>query len=128
MGALVWLLIPAVAAVFAAIWARWAVRKRVTHDGASLAGYERFRAAMETVPDKPARPAPAEAGTDPQEAAEAAGTPAGAPGERGGRRRRIILSGHGAGGGHRRRTAAAQAAVGAGEEDSPKRPVTRSFP
>jgi hypothetical protein len=135
----VWLLIPAVAAVFAAIWARWAARKRTTHDGASLAGYERFRAAMEAVPDKSGRPAPAEpaadaepdagapAATGPAAPAAAAEQPAGA-GDGGGRRRRIVVSGHGAEAGHRRRTAAAQAAVGGGEEDSPKEPVSRSVP
>ncbi|WP_329141395.1 hypothetical protein OG552_24155 [Streptomyces sp. NBC_01476] len=47
MGALVWLLIPLAAAVLAAIWGHWAARRRVTGDGDSLAGYERFRAAME---------------------------------------------------------------------------------
>ncbi|WP_335977336.1 hypothetical protein [Streptomyces sp. CA2R106] len=47
MAALTWLLIPVAAAVAAAIWARWAVRRRRTGDGASLAGYERFRQAMQ---------------------------------------------------------------------------------
>jgi hypothetical protein len=42
------LLIPLAAAVVAAFWGRWAARHRSTGDGASLAGYERFRAAMET--------------------------------------------------------------------------------
>lgn len=50
MAALVWLVIPVVAVVAAAIWGRWAGRRRVTGDGASLAGYERFRVAMEKAP------------------------------------------------------------------------------
>jgi hypothetical protein len=41
------LLIPLAAAIVAALWGRWAARHRATGDGASLAGYERFRAAME---------------------------------------------------------------------------------
>jgi hypothetical protein len=49
VAALAWLLIPLAGAVAAAVWARWAARHRSTGDGASLAGYERFRAAMETV-------------------------------------------------------------------------------
>ncbi|MDX6355977.1 MAG: hypothetical protein QOF98_2880 [Streptomyces sp.] len=48
MAALAWLLIPLAAAVVAALWGRWAARHRSTGDGASLAGYERFRTAMET--------------------------------------------------------------------------------
>lgn len=48
MGALAWLVIPVVAAIAAAVWAGWAARApRATGDGASLAGYERFRQAME---------------------------------------------------------------------------------
>lgn len=47
MAALAWLLIPLLAAVFAAVWARWASHTRTTGDGASLAGYERFRQAMQ---------------------------------------------------------------------------------
>lgn len=47
MAALAWLLIPLAAAVAAAIWGRWAARRRTTGDGASLAGYERFREAMQ---------------------------------------------------------------------------------
>jgi hypothetical protein len=55
------LLIPVAAAVAAAIWARWAVRRRRTGDGASLAGYERFRQAMQAtavVPSAAASAAP----------------------------------------------------------------------
>jgi hypothetical protein len=48
------LLIPLVAAVAAAIWGRWAARRRSTGDGASLAGYERFRQAMQTSSVTPA--------------------------------------------------------------------------
>jgi hypothetical protein len=47
MAALAWLLIPVVAAIVAAVWARWATRDRKIGDVAELAGYERFRAAME---------------------------------------------------------------------------------
>lgn len=47
MAALAWLLIPLAAAVVAAFWGRWAARHRSTGDGASLAGYERFRQAMQ---------------------------------------------------------------------------------
>jgi hypothetical protein len=48
------LLIPLAAAVAAAIWGRWAARRRTTGDGASLAGYERFRQAMQTSSAAPA--------------------------------------------------------------------------
>ncbi|MEU6351683.1 hypothetical protein ABZ896_20455 [Streptomyces sp. NPDC047072] len=48
MGALVWLLIPFVAAVAAGLWGSWATRtRRVRSDGPELDGYARFRAAME---------------------------------------------------------------------------------
>lgn len=47
MAALAWLLIPLVAAIVAAVWGSWAARTRATGDGASLAGYERFREAMQ---------------------------------------------------------------------------------
>ena len=47
MAAVAWLLIPVVAAVGAGLWARWATRKRKTGDVAELAGYARFREAME---------------------------------------------------------------------------------
>lgn len=54
MAALAWLVIPFVAAVCAAVWARWASHARSTGDGASLAGYERFRQAMQPEPaEKP---------------------------------------------------------------------------
>ncbi|MER7666346.1 MULTISPECIES: hypothetical protein [unclassified Streptomyces] len=47
MAALAWLLIPLFAAVGAAIWGSWAQRNRTTGDVAELAGYARFRDAME---------------------------------------------------------------------------------
>jgi hypothetical protein len=47
MASLAWLLIPLVAAIGAAIWASWAARDRTVGDGHELAGYERFREAME---------------------------------------------------------------------------------
>lgn len=47
MAVLVWLAIPVVAAIAAAVWGGWATRTRSTGDGASLAGYERFREAMQ---------------------------------------------------------------------------------
>ncbi|MDJ1135598.1 hypothetical protein [Streptomyces iconiensis] len=48
MAALAWLLIPVVAAVAAGLWGSWAGRRRTTTpDAAGVAGYERFRAAME---------------------------------------------------------------------------------
>ncbi|MEW1658461.1 MULTISPECIES: hypothetical protein [unclassified Streptomyces] len=47
MGALLWLLIPVLAGLAAAMWSSWAMRHRKSGDGAELAGYARFRAAME---------------------------------------------------------------------------------
>ncbi|MGW1838920.1 hypothetical protein [Streptomyces sp. BBFR2] len=48
MGALLWLLIPVLAALAAVLWSTWAQRNRKSGgDIAELAGYERFRAAME---------------------------------------------------------------------------------
>ncbi|UNS98843.1 hypothetical protein MMF93_22020 [Streptomyces tubbatahanensis] len=48
MAALAWLLIPVVAAVAASLWGSWAGRRRAkTPDAVGVAGYERFRAAME---------------------------------------------------------------------------------
>ncbi|MGW7421154.1 hypothetical protein ACWGJB_13970 [Streptomyces sp. NPDC054813] len=48
MGALVWLLIPLVAAVAAGLWGSWASRTRSARsDGPELDGYARFREAME---------------------------------------------------------------------------------
>lgn len=47
MGALLWLLIPVGAGLVAAVWSSWAMRNRKTGDVAELAGYARFRDAME---------------------------------------------------------------------------------
>ncbi len=47
MAVLAWLLIPLFAVVGAAIWASWASRNRTAGDVAELAGYARFRDAME---------------------------------------------------------------------------------
>ncbi|MFE5516026.1 hypothetical protein ACFQ9J_36445 [Streptomyces sp. NPDC056529] len=47
MAALAWLLIPLFAVVGAAIWGSWASRNKTTGDVAELAGYARFRDAME---------------------------------------------------------------------------------
>jgi hypothetical protein len=48
MGALAWLIIPAAAAVLASMWALWAARApKSAGDPASLAGHQRFLAAME---------------------------------------------------------------------------------
>ncbi|MFJ9039459.1 hypothetical protein ACIRF8_23020 [Streptomyces sp. NPDC102406] len=48
MAALLWLLIPVIAAVGAALWGSWAGRHRhKAGDVNELSGYERFREAME---------------------------------------------------------------------------------
>jgi hypothetical protein len=48
MAALSWLLIPILATVVASAWSSWASRRRTgIPDSAGVAGYERFRAAME---------------------------------------------------------------------------------
>ncbi|MFE5869437.1 hypothetical protein ACFQ6V_12400 [Streptomyces roseifaciens] len=47
MAALVWLLIPVAAAVVALLWGTWAARNRKSGDISELAGYARFREAME---------------------------------------------------------------------------------
>ncbi|GAA3375301.1 hypothetical protein GCM10020367_42580 [Streptomyces sannanensis] len=47
MASLAWLLIPLFAAIGAAIWGSWASRNRTAGDVAELAGYARFRDAME---------------------------------------------------------------------------------
>ncbi|WP_166629127.1 hypothetical protein [Streptomyces sp. GC420] len=41
------MLIPLIAAIGAAVWAGWVARDRTTGDIHELAGYEKFRAAME---------------------------------------------------------------------------------
>ncbi|NJP42404.1 hypothetical protein [Actinacidiphila epipremni] len=53
MAALVWLLIPLLGVLVAVLWARWAARARTNADGASLAGYERFRTAMQPAEHPP---------------------------------------------------------------------------
>lgn len=47
MAAIAWLVIPVASAGAAAIWAGWATRNKKTGDAAELAGYSRFREAME---------------------------------------------------------------------------------
>ncbi|MFF9338404.1 hypothetical protein ACF1CG_01375 [Streptomyces sp. NPDC014773] len=47
MAALAWLLIPLFAVVGAAIWGSWVQRSKTIGDVAELAGYARFRDAME---------------------------------------------------------------------------------
>ncbi|MBW5484989.1 hypothetical protein [Streptomyces bambusae] len=47
MGSLAWLLIPLFAAIGAAIWGSWAARDRTQGDISELAGYARFREAMD---------------------------------------------------------------------------------
>jgi hypothetical protein len=48
MAALLWLLIPILGAVVAGAWGSWTTRRRrPAPDAAGVAGYERFRAAME---------------------------------------------------------------------------------
>ncbi|KNB51842.1 hypothetical protein [Streptomyces caatingaensis] len=47
MAALAWLLIPVAAALAAALWGSWAARNRKAGDVSELAGYEKFREAME---------------------------------------------------------------------------------
>ncbi|MCZ0981202.1 hypothetical protein O1L60_25680 [Streptomyces diastatochromogenes] len=59
MAALAWLLIPLFAVVGAAIWGSWASRNKTIGDVAELAGYARFRDAMErthTTAAEPVRP------------------------------------------------------------------------
>ncbi|MCE4942830.1 MULTISPECIES: hypothetical protein [Streptomyces] len=65
MGALLWLLIPVLAGLIAALWSSWAVRNRRTGDVAELAGYARFRAAMEKQPAAAAAPTVPERVSDP---------------------------------------------------------------
>ncbi|MFF5445114.1 hypothetical protein [Streptomyces sp. NPDC012888] len=62
MASLAWLLIPLFAAIGAAVWGSWAARDRTSGDISELAGYARFREAM----DRPAGPdqASARSGAD----------------------------------------------------------------
>jgi hypothetical protein len=57
VGSLAWLVIPLFGLCAAALWARWAGRRRAPgDDGASLAGYERFRQAMQRPPARAKTP------------------------------------------------------------------------
>ncbi|MFE4593751.1 hypothetical protein [Streptomyces laurentii] len=56
MAVLAWLLIPVFAVVGAAIWGSWASRNKTIGDVAELAGYARFRDAMER--SRPSDPHP----------------------------------------------------------------------
>lgn len=47
MSALAWWIFPVVAGLFAWLWVLWSRRTRSTADSDSLAGYQRFREAME---------------------------------------------------------------------------------
>ncbi|MER8096345.1 hypothetical protein [Streptomyces goshikiensis] len=58
MASLAWLLIPLFAAIGAAIWGSWAARDRTQGDISELAGYARFREAMDR-PDRSESRAPA---------------------------------------------------------------------
>jgi len=76
MAALYWLLIPVLGAVVAGAWGSWTTRRRKpAPDAAGVAGYERFRAAMERSArgsDAGCEAAPAPAGTEPEVARERA--------------------------------------------------------
>ncbi|MEU8539091.1 hypothetical protein AB0C52_03675 [Streptomyces sp. NPDC048717] len=74
MAALAWLLIPVFAVVGTAIWGSWASRNKTIGDVAELAGYARFRDAMErSHPSDPApSPDPASASALPEREARAA--------------------------------------------------------
>ncbi|MEU8982040.1 hypothetical protein [Streptomyces sp. NPDC048309] len=57
MAALAWLLIPLIAAIGAGLWGSWAGRNRkAAGDGVELAGYTRFREAMERSESMERRP------------------------------------------------------------------------
>jgi cytochrome c-type biogenesis protein CcmH/NrfF len=47
MSALAWWIFPVVAGLLAWLWVLWSRRTRTTADSDSLAGYQRFREAME---------------------------------------------------------------------------------
>ncbi|MFK0256670.1 hypothetical protein [Streptomyces sp. NPDC090445] len=64
MASLAWLLIPLFAAVGAAIWGSWAARDRTQGDISELAGYARFREAMDKADPSRAKAA-AHSGSDP---------------------------------------------------------------
>jgi hypothetical protein len=138
------LIIPLVAAIAAAFWGRWAGKHRSTGDGASLAGYERFRAAMEkaaahnagnaegaekaTAEDAPGtgrEDGPGSAADEPAVAGKAArrfsGKGAGRSAEKAAAKAAAKAAGKG-------RTAAAQTREEAGEEESPRGPVAGPVP
>jgi hypothetical protein len=72
MAALAWLLIPVASVVVASLWGSWAGRRRTTTpDAVGVAGYERFRAAMERSSEEVLTPARAGAHSDAEEAARA---------------------------------------------------------
>lgn len=54
MAALLWLLIPVTAGVVASVWGGWAAKRRTAvPDAVGVAGYERFRVAMERTQGSP---------------------------------------------------------------------------
>ncbi|KOU21521.1 hypothetical protein ADK52_23665 [Streptomyces sp. WM6372] len=63
MASLAWLLIPLFAAIGAAIWGSWAARDRTQGDISELAGYARFREAMDKA-DQAGAKAAAHSGSD----------------------------------------------------------------
>ncbi|MBT2402944.1 MULTISPECIES: hypothetical protein [unclassified Streptomyces] len=63
MASLAWLLIPLFAAIGAAIWGSWAARDRTSGDISELAGYARFREAMDNA-DRTRAKAEAHSGSD----------------------------------------------------------------
>ena len=70
MAALAWLLIPVAAVVVASLWGSWAGRRRTTTpDAVGVAGYERFRAAMERPDEEVLTPASAGVRPDAEEPA-----------------------------------------------------------
>ncbi|GAA3391170.1 hypothetical protein [Streptomyces roseoviridis] len=76
MAALAWLLIPLFAVVGAAIWGSWAQRNKTIGDVAELAGYARFRDAMERSHSVPVPSATTPAVHDPASASASASAPA----------------------------------------------------
>ena len=76
MAALAWLLIPLFAVVGAAIWGSWAQRNKTIGDVAELAGYARFRDAMERSHSVPVPSATTAAVHAPASASASASAPA----------------------------------------------------
>lgn len=80
MAALSWLLIPIMAAIAAGVWGSWASRHRTgIPDSAGVAGYERFRAAMERSRAEEAGARRPERPVEPAEPAVTAARPAADP-------------------------------------------------